>query len=173
MHSLRRPGLNCREIRFMHENTLQTAKCYFLQWTLSAVKVTFGKCLLPVHWDRTHQSLPVGCNRDEDGWLSLKVYIFLKWKCFQIPWSFTSCSSGFTCVQNTFSFYFHNGSEQLVVTVQNSITYNSVDRSICRRDVPWIHLEKTQFSNLTLLIIHIYICQFYWSWSSLFSSGIF
>lgn len=78
-------------------------------------------------------------------------------------------------VQNTFSFYFYSGNEQLVVTAQNSITNNSVERSICRRDVPWIHLEKTQFSNLTLLIIYIYIyrCQFYWFWSCLFSSGIF
>lgn len=82
MHSLRRPGLNFREIRLMHENTLQIAKCYFLQWTPSAVKVTFGKCLLPVHWDRTDQSLPAGCNRDEDGWLSLKVLYFPQMKMF-------------------------------------------------------------------------------------------
>lgn len=51
-------------------------------------------------------------------------------------------------------YYFYNESEQLVVTVKNSITYNTVNRSICGRDVPWIHSEKTQFSNLMLLSIH-------------------
>lgn len=49
-------------------------------------------------------------------------------------------------------YYFYNESEQLVVTVKNSITYNTVNRSICGRDVPWIHSEKTQFTILGCLV---------------------
>lgn len=132
------------------------SKCYFLQWIPSAAKTTFGECLLPAHWDRTDQSLPAGC---KGGWRWLaqfeRSFVFssvfrylqvlhsalLPLPVFRIPFPFTF-------------YYLYNENEQLVFIVQNSITYNSVNRSICARDVLWIHLEKADFSNLALLIRH-------------------
>lgn len=136
-------------------------QCYFLQWTPSTVKATFGEGLLPVHWDRADQSLPAGCKGDEDGWLSLKGVLYLpqtkkfsdSFKFYILPLCLYLCSE--YLFHLPFTTFIMKVSNQL--RVQNSIIYNSVNRWIGGKDVPWIHLEKTQLSNLTLLIIHTHV----------------
>lgn len=159
--SLRRLALNCRELRLMHENTLQIANVISFSGLLQLLKQHLeSACCQCTETELISLFLQDARGMKMASSVWKEFYISPKRKSFQIPSSFTSCYSPFTCVQNTFSFYFnyfYNENEQLVVTVQNSITYNSVNRSICGRDVPWIHLENTEFGNLMLLIIRIYV----------------
>ena len=105
-HTLRRPWLNCREWRLMHENILQVTNVISFSGLLHLLQQHLEsaccQCIVPELISLSLQEVRVN-----ERWLAQFERSFIissNQKVFRQPWSFTSCHAAFTSVQNISSY---------------------------------------------------------------------